>query len=279
MGPSRREFLAQGAALATLAAGCAPRPTGGKSPNILFILTDDQGYGDLACYGAPDLRTPVADRLAAEDVRFTQYYAAAPECTPTRTAFMTGRYLQRVGGLECAIGTTNVGRYDDAIRLAERHELGLPVQETSIATLLDRAGYASAIYGKWHLAHRPAETHRVGLRPRDRPGREKRPLEGPPGGGPSSQGPPGRLGASGPPHPRPQDLTGRRLPCSREKGGASVQRFDTKCRLLHALSQAFETRAALASRERGPIVRWCRPTAAADHSVERGAWRGGRGTC
>ena len=153
MSPSRREFLAQGAALATVAAGCAPQPEAARRPNILFILTDDQGYGDLACYGATDLKTPVIDRLAAEGVRFTQYYAAAPECTPTRTAFMTGRYLHRVGGLECAIGTTNVGRYDDAIRLAERHDLGLPVEETSIATLLDRAGYASAVYGKWHLGY------------------------------------------------------------------------------------------------------------------------------
>jgi len=124
--------------------------------SLVFILTDDQGYGDLACYGATDLNTPVADGLAAEGVRFTQYYAAAPECTPTRTAFMTGRYLQRVGGLECAIGTTNVGRYDDAISLAERHELGLPVEETSIATLLDRPGRE-----RRPLEGRPAEARRL----------------------------------------------------------------------------------------------------------------------
>jgi len=151
---TRRQFLAAAAVAALAAAGCAPRlrkPS--RCPNILFIFSDDQGYGDLGCYGGADLKTPNIDRLAAQGVRFTQYYAAAPECTPTRTAFMTGRYLHRVGGLECAIGTTNVGRYDDAVRLAGNHDLGLPVSENSIAQMLDRAGYASAIYGKWHLGY------------------------------------------------------------------------------------------------------------------------------
>jgi N-acetylgalactosamine-6-sulfatase len=153
--PDRREFLAQTCGAAALAAaGCArigPNPA--KRPNIVFILSDDQGYGDLGCYGGTDLKTPNIDGLAAQGVRFTQYYSAGPECTPTRTAFMTGRYLHRVGGLECAIGTTNVGRYDDAIRLAEQHDLGLPVAETSIAQMLHQAGYRMAVYGKWHLGY------------------------------------------------------------------------------------------------------------------------------
>jgi len=152
---TRREFLstAAGAALAAAAAGCRPgKPTPAR-PNIVFIFSDDQGYGDLGCYGATDLKSPNIDKLAAQGVRFTQYYAAAPECTPTRTAFMTGRYLQRVGGLECAIGTTNVGRYDDAIRLAESHDLGLPVTDDSLARKLEALGYASAVYGKWHLGY------------------------------------------------------------------------------------------------------------------------------
>ena len=124
-------------------------------PNIVFILADDLGYGDLGCYGRTDIQTPVLDKLAAEGVRFTQCYANGPECSPTRTAFMTGRYQQRVGGLECAIGTGNVGRYDDAIRLRQTHDLGLPVTETSIAQMLKDAGYATAITGKWHLGYEP----------------------------------------------------------------------------------------------------------------------------
>ncbi len=126
-----------------------------KRPNIVFILADDLGYGDLGCYGREDIKTPAIDSIAAEGVKFTQYYSNGPECSPTRTAFMTGRYQQRVGGLECAIGTGNVGRYDDAIRLRQSNDLGLPVEETSIARMLKDAGYATAITGKWHLGYEP----------------------------------------------------------------------------------------------------------------------------
>jgi arylsulfatase A-like enzyme len=126
-----------------------------KRPNIIFILADDLGYGDLGCYGRRDIKTPVIDGIAAEGVKFTQYYSNGPECSPTRTAFLTGRYQQRVGGLECAIGNGNVGRYDDAIRLRETNDLGLPVEETSIARMLKDAGYATAITGKWHLGYEP----------------------------------------------------------------------------------------------------------------------------
>ena len=94
-------------------------------PNILFILADDMGYGDLACYGREDIRTPHLDQLARQGVRFTSHYANGPECSPTRTALLTGRYQQWVGGLECAIGTGNVGRYDDAIRLRETERPGV----------------------------------------------------------------------------------------------------------------------------------------------------------
>jgi N-acetylgalactosamine-6-sulfatase len=124
-------------------------------PNIVFLLADDLGYGDLGCYGREDIKTPVVDRLAREGVRFTQFYANGPECTPTRTAFLTGRYQQRVGGLECAIGTGNVGRYDDAIRLREANELGLPAEESTLVQALKEAGYATAITGKWHLGYEP----------------------------------------------------------------------------------------------------------------------------
>ncbi len=126
-----------------------------RRPNVLFILADDLGYGDLACYGRPDIRTPNLDQLARQGVRFTSHYANGPECSPTRTAFLTGRYQQWVGGLECAIGTGNVGRYDDAIRLRETNDLGLPADEQTIVRLLKDAGYATGITGKWHLGYEP----------------------------------------------------------------------------------------------------------------------------
>ena len=132
-----------------------PNATETARPNIVFILADDLGYGDLACYGRKDIHTPHLDQLAREGVRFTAHYANGPECTPTRTAFLTGRYQQWVGGLECAIGTGNVGRYDDAIRLAGRSDLGLPPSEQTISRLLKNSGYATAITGKWHLGYEP----------------------------------------------------------------------------------------------------------------------------
>lgn len=124
-------------------------------PNIVFILADDLGYGDLGCYGHPKARTPHIDAMARQGVQFTQHYANGPECSPTRTAFLTGRYQQRVGGLECAIGTGNVGRYDDAIRLAEARDLGLPADQAVIPRTLNVAGYSCAVIGKWHLGYEP----------------------------------------------------------------------------------------------------------------------------
>lgn len=124
-------------------------------PNIVFILADDLGYGDLACYGRKDVRTPAIDSLARDGVRLTRCYANAAECTPTRAAFLTGRYQQRVGGLECAIGVGHVGRYDDAIRLCAQGELGLPATEASLARLLKAAGYDTGLSGKWHLGYDP----------------------------------------------------------------------------------------------------------------------------
>jgi N-acetylgalactosamine-6-sulfatase len=118
-------------------------------------MADDLGYDDLGCYGCKKIQSPVIDNLAEEGIRFTTFYANAPECTPTRTALLTGRYQQRVGGLECAIGIGNVGRYDDAIRLRKINDLGLVVQETTIVRLLKNAGYATAICGKWHLGYEP----------------------------------------------------------------------------------------------------------------------------
>ena len=127
----------------------------GAKPNIVLIMADDLGYGDLGCYGHPRVKTPHIDQLAKDGVRFTQHYANGPECSPTRTAFLTGRYQQYAGGLECAIGTGNVGRYDDAVRLAKKHELGLPAEQTVLPAMVNAQGYRSAVFGKWHLGYEP----------------------------------------------------------------------------------------------------------------------------
>jgi N-acetylgalactosamine-6-sulfatase len=142
------------ACLTILAGPTAVLPVGAAAtPNIVLIVADNLGHGDLSCYGCPDIKTPTIDQLASDGVRFTNFYANGPECSPTRTALLTGRYPQRVGGLECAIGTGNVGRYDHAIYLAERNDLGLPPSETTIADLLKQVGYKTVGLGKWHLGY------------------------------------------------------------------------------------------------------------------------------
>lgn len=130
----------------------AERPS---RPDIVLIVADNLGYGDLSCYGCPDIRTPNIDRIAAEGVRLTNFYSNGPECSPTRTALLTGRYQQRIPGLECALGTGNVGRYDDAIALAEQHQLGLPPSESVLIPALNEAGYKTVGLGKWHLGYEP----------------------------------------------------------------------------------------------------------------------------
>ena len=122
-------------------------------PNIVLIVADDLGYGDLGCYGSGDISTPHIDLLAREGIRLTHFYANAPECTPTRTALLTGRYQQRVGGMECAIGAGNTGRYDEAMWLWEKKELGLPPEASTLLKSLKKAGYQTAMLGKWHLGY------------------------------------------------------------------------------------------------------------------------------
>ena len=108
-------------------------------PNIILILADDLGYGDLGVYGATDTKTPNLDRLAREGTRFTDFYANAPVCTPTRAGLITGRYQQRVM-LERPL--SSVG--DDL-------QASLPVTGRSLPQLMAEAGYATALIGKWHL--------------------------------------------------------------------------------------------------------------------------------
>jgi arylsulfatase A-like enzyme len=113
-------------------------------PNVVLIMTDDAGYGDFGSYGATDVKTPNLDRLAREGARFTDFYANAPSCTPTRAGLMTGRYQQRVA-LEYPLGMQRPGDYDR----------GLPVTGRSLPQLLRNTGYATALVGKWHLGWKP----------------------------------------------------------------------------------------------------------------------------
>ena len=132
---------------------CAFISNAQEYPNIVLIVADDMGYGDLQSYGAMDISTPHIDRLGDQGVRFTQFYANGPECTPTRAALLTGRYQQRVGGLECAIGLGNVGRYDEALKLSNEGRLGLPTELNVLPRILKEKGYNTALIGKWHLGN------------------------------------------------------------------------------------------------------------------------------
>jgi arylsulfatase A-like enzyme len=156
-GISRRRFA--GLAGATLAAGLVPdwTPANAASeqpfraerheslprPNLLVILADDLGWADLSAYGAPTIRTPNLDALAASGVRFTQGYSASSVCSPTRFGLYTGRYPGRLrGGLREPIGTPNAVD-------------GIPLDHPTLATQLKGQGYDTALIGKWHCGYLP----------------------------------------------------------------------------------------------------------------------------
>ena len=114
------------------------------SPNFVIIFCDDLGYGDLGCFGHPTIRTPNLDRMAAEGMKLTQFYSAAPVCTPSRAALLTGR-------LPIRNGMTS----DKRRVLFPNSKGGLPPEEITIAEALRTKGYATACVGKWHLGHLP----------------------------------------------------------------------------------------------------------------------------
>jgi arylsulfatase A-like enzyme len=141
---TRREFLRALGALAGAAAlpnvlfGQSPK----RRPNVVLIFSDDQGSIDLNCYGAKDLFTPTLDRLAREGTRFTQFYVAAPVCSPSRGALMTGRYPQRAG-VPGNVSSQPGGK------------AAMPAEQTTLAEMMKSAGYATGHIGKWHLGYTP----------------------------------------------------------------------------------------------------------------------------
>ena len=124
-------------------AAAAPSPR----PNVVFIMADDQGSVDAGCYGAADLKTPAIDALAAGGVRFTQFYSAAPVCSPSRAGLLTGCYPWRVG--MPGNGSIPPSEKDDQIDTYTGK--GLPTNGINLPKLFRSAGYATAHIGKWHL--------------------------------------------------------------------------------------------------------------------------------
>ena len=132
-----------------LVAGLLPLPAveqngADEQPNLVVIFCDDLGYGDLGCFGHPSIKTPQLDRMASEGLRWTQFYSAAPVCTPSRAALLTGRLPLRSG--MCS----NKRRV-----LFPNSKGGLPETEITLAELLKDAGYRTGCVGKWHLGHLP----------------------------------------------------------------------------------------------------------------------------
>lgn len=116
-----------------------------KKPNFIVIFTDDQGYGDLRCFNGSHVNTPIIDKMAEEGMKLTSFYVAAPVCTPSRAALMTGCYPKRI---DMAMGSSN------PVLLASDKK-GLHPNEITIAEVLKEVGYATGIFGKWHLGDQP----------------------------------------------------------------------------------------------------------------------------
>ncbi len=135
MSMDRRAFIIS----ALGATGAALAPAQSPKPNIIFIFADDLGYGDLGIYGS-GIQTPNIDQMAKEGVRFRQFYAASPVCSPSRAALLTGRYPTRTGIPRVMFSDDNYG---------------LPSTETTMAQVLKSAGYKTMCIGKWHLGSLP----------------------------------------------------------------------------------------------------------------------------
>lgn len=145
---NRREFvrcvIGGAAGLVCGCGGAAAKRKAGQDdrPNIILIMADDLGYGDIGCFGNSRIKTPNIDALAAGGMRFTDYHSNGAVCSPTRAALLTGRYQQRCG-------------IDEVVTAkGPKRETGMPLSETTFAEVLKAKGYVTGIFGKWHLGYK-----------------------------------------------------------------------------------------------------------------------------
>lgn len=120
----------------------APPAAAAQPPNIIFIMADDLGYGDISCYGSKTIKTPSIDKLASTGVKCTDYHSNGAVCSPTRAALMTGRYQQRSG-------------VDGVITARSHRHTGLPLEEWTMGETMKGLSYQTAMFGKWHLGYAP----------------------------------------------------------------------------------------------------------------------------
>ena len=141
---NRRQLLVAACSAALVASTALPLlgASNERKPNIIIILADDYGYGDVGCYGSKRFNTPHLDALAAGGLRFTDFHSNGAVCSPTRAAFLTGRYQQRTG-------------ISGVVTAAGHRHTGLDLGETTFAEVLKPAGYVTALFGKWHLGYLP----------------------------------------------------------------------------------------------------------------------------
>ncbi len=153
----RRQFLQALGAAGAAAAAARPAFSDAKArrrPNLIYILADDLGYGELGCYGQKWIKTPHIDRIAAEGMKFTQHYSGSPVCAPSRCVLMTGKHTGHA-----YIRTNGNPKGPDFKRLREKYGCKFPGQhplpdgEVTIAELLRKQGYATGAMGKWGRGH------------------------------------------------------------------------------------------------------------------------------
>lgn len=128
---------------------CLAAETAARKPNIIFILADDLGYTDVACYGSRYYETPNIDRLATQGIRFTAGYTCGPNCAPTRAALLSGQYGPRTGIY--TVGSIDRFNWQSRPLRPVDNVTSLPLEKTTIAQALKNAGYATGMFGKWHL--------------------------------------------------------------------------------------------------------------------------------
>ena len=112
-----------------------------NKPNVIIIMADDMGYGDLSCYGSTLINTPHLDKMAAEGIKFTDFHSNGSVCSPTRAAILTGKYQQRVG-------------IDGVVTAKQHRDVGLATSEKTFAEAIKGAGYVTGMFGKWHVGYK-----------------------------------------------------------------------------------------------------------------------------